>query len=112
LWALTRAAQPADQKHPFGHSKAEYFSSGLEGALIIIAAVSIASHIYRIVPQIPKGQVATSGQVVKLANLYGKARLLGYALYRVDMDASDIPWHRVINAKGEISHSPLRHGTE
>jgi cation diffusion facilitator family transporter len=42
LWALTRAAQPADQKHPFGHSKAEYFSSGLEGALIIIAAVSIA----------------------------------------------------------------------
>jgi len=42
LWALTRAAQPPDRTHPFGHSKAEYFSSGIEGALIIVAAVSIA----------------------------------------------------------------------
>jgi cation diffusion facilitator family transporter len=42
LWALTRAAQPADATHPFGHSKAEYFSSGLEGALIVVAAASIA----------------------------------------------------------------------
>lgn len=42
FWALTRAAQPPDQTHHFGHSKAEYFSSGLEGALIIVAAVSIA----------------------------------------------------------------------
>lgn len=42
VWALTRAMQPADATHPFGHSKAEYFSSGLEGALIIVAAISIA----------------------------------------------------------------------
>jgi cation diffusion facilitator family transporter len=42
FWALTRAAQPPDRTHHFGHSKAEYFSSGLEGALIIVAAVSIA----------------------------------------------------------------------
>ncbi|HEY9667018.1 MAG TPA: cation diffusion facilitator family transporter [Coleofasciculaceae cyanobacterium] len=42
LWALTRAAQPPDATHPYGHSKAEYFSSGLEGALIIVAAFSIA----------------------------------------------------------------------
>jgi cation diffusion facilitator family transporter len=42
LWALTRAMQPADATHPFGHSKAEYFSSGLEGALIVVAAASIA----------------------------------------------------------------------
>jgi cation diffusion facilitator family transporter len=42
LWAITRAAQPPDETHPFGHSKAEYFSSGLEGALIIVAAASIA----------------------------------------------------------------------
>lgn len=68
--------------------------------------------IYRIVRQIPKGQVATYGQVAELAGLYGKPRLVGYALYRVDMRLSDIPWHRVINAKGEISHSPLRHGTD
>lgn len=42
LWALTFATKPPDIKHTFGHSKAEYFSSALEGALIIVAAVSIA----------------------------------------------------------------------
>jgi cation diffusion facilitator family transporter len=42
FWALSYAAKPPDEEHPFGHSKAEYFSSGLEGALIVIAAISIA----------------------------------------------------------------------
>ncbi len=42
LWALTYADKPADAEHAFGHSKAEYFSSGAEGALIIVAAISIA----------------------------------------------------------------------
>lgn len=74
--------------------------------------MSTYDNIYAIVRQIPEGQVATYGQIAELANLYGKARLVGYALYRVDMRSSDIPWHRVINAKGEISHSPLRHGTD
>lgn len=74
--------------------------------------MSTYDDIYRIVRQIPEGQVATYGQVAELAGLYGKPRLVGYALYRVDMRLSDIPWHRVINAKGEISHSPLRHGTD
>ncbi|MDO8416979.1 MAG: cation diffusion facilitator family transporter [Agitococcus sp.] len=41
LTMLTIAARPADDDHAFGHSKAEYFSSGVEGALILIAAVSI-----------------------------------------------------------------------
>lgn len=42
FWALSYAAKPPDAEHPFGHSKAEYFSSGLESALIVIAAISIA----------------------------------------------------------------------
>ena len=42
LWALTLAAQPPDREHTFGHTKAEYFSSALEGGLIIVAAISIA----------------------------------------------------------------------
>jgi cation diffusion facilitator family transporter len=42
LAMLTVAARPADEEHAFGHSKAEYFSSGVEGTLILIAAVSIA----------------------------------------------------------------------
>ena len=41
VWALSLAAQPPDEEHTFGHSKAEYFSSGLEGALILVAAISI-----------------------------------------------------------------------
>lgn len=41
LWALTVAARPADYEHTFGHSKAEYFSSALEGVLVLVAALSI-----------------------------------------------------------------------
>ena len=41
LGALTIADQPADDRHTYGHDKAEYFSSGVEGMLIIVAAVSI-----------------------------------------------------------------------
>jgi cation diffusion facilitator family transporter len=40
-WALSLAAKPADASHPYGHSKAEYFSSGVESALILVAAVAI-----------------------------------------------------------------------
>ena len=42
LSMLTVAARPPDEMHAYGYSKAEYFSSGLEGALILLAAVSIA----------------------------------------------------------------------
>lgn len=68
--------------------------------------------IYQIVRQIPWGKVATYGQVAELAGLAGKARLVGYALYRVPLDSDDIPWHRVINTKGEISHSVWRKGSD
>jgi cation diffusion facilitator family transporter len=42
LSMLTVAARPADEDHTYGHSKAEYFSSGVEGTLILLAALSIA----------------------------------------------------------------------
>ena len=57
---------------------------------------------YAIVRQIPKGQVATYGQVATLAGFPGQARQVGYALNRLT-DDYDIPWQRVINAKGQIS---------
>ncbi len=41
LWAISVAIQPADDDHAFGHGKAEYFSSGVEGALIFVAALAI-----------------------------------------------------------------------
>lgn len=41
FWMLTLAALPPDEEHDYGHTKAEYFSSGVEGALILVAALSI-----------------------------------------------------------------------
>jgi cation diffusion facilitator family transporter len=41
LAMLRVAAKPADEEHPYGHTKAEYFSSGVEGTLILLAAGSI-----------------------------------------------------------------------
>lgn len=43
LMMVTIAARPADDDHPYGHHKAEYFSSGFEGILIILAAVGIVA---------------------------------------------------------------------
>jgi cation diffusion facilitator family transporter len=42
LWMLQVAARPADAEHEYGHTKAEYFASGLEGFLILLAAFAIA----------------------------------------------------------------------
>ncbi len=58
--------------------------------------------IYGTVRRIPRGRVATYGQVAALSDLPAQARLVGYALAALDTD-SDVPWHRVINARGEIS---------
>jgi len=49
LWMLRLAAAPPDAEHPFGRSKAEYFSSGIEGALIVLAAGGI---VYAAVPRL------------------------------------------------------------
>lgn len=58
--------------------------------------------IWSVVKKIPRGRVATYGQVATLAGLDGHARQVGYALHNLP-DSSRVPWHRVINAKGEIS---------
>lgn len=60
------------------------------------------ARIYKVVRRIPKGRVATYGQVATLAGLGGHARQVGYALSALPED-STVPWHRVINARGEIS---------
>jgi len=58
--------------------------------------------IYNIVSQIPRGRVATYGQIAELAGIPGQPRRVGYALSALPK-GSNVPWHRVINAKGEIS---------
>ncbi|HXV13449.1 MAG TPA: MGMT family protein [Candidatus Krumholzibacteria bacterium] len=57
--------------------------------------------IYRVVRRIPRGRVATYGQVAELAQASGP-RQVGYALHALP-DGSDVPWHRVVNAQGRIS---------
>lgn len=59
--------------------------------------------IYDVVVRIPKGRIATYGQVAVLAGLPRQARLVGYALHALPAAESRVPWHRVVNAKGEIS---------
>jgi len=58
--------------------------------------------IWDVVRQIPKGHVSTYGRVAQMAGLGNQARLVGYALHQLP-EGTDVPWHRVINAKGRIS---------
>jgi methylated-DNA-protein-cysteine methyltransferase related protein len=58
--------------------------------------------IHRIVSRIPRGRVATYGQIAELAGIPGQARRVGYALSALP-SATAVPWQRVVNAKGEIS---------
>ena len=58
--------------------------------------------IHAVVAMIPRGRVATYGQVAALAGRPGQARQVGYALAALRPD-TDLPWHRVVNARGEIS---------
>jgi methylated-DNA-protein-cysteine methyltransferase-like protein len=58
--------------------------------------------IYAVVRRIPRGRVATYGQIAELAGLGGHARQVGYALHALT-DEPAVPWHRVVNARGEIS---------
>jgi cation diffusion facilitator family transporter len=67
LAMLTVAARPADEDHAYGHSKAEYFSSGVEGGLILVAALSIAvTAVARLIAPKPLAELGL-GLVVSLA---------------------------------------------
>lgn len=66
------------------------------------AASDSYREIYAAVSRIPKGRVATYGQIAAIAGLRRQARLVGYAMHALPAD-SDVPWHRVVNAAGKIS---------
>jgi cation diffusion facilitator family transporter len=77
LAMLTVAARPADEHHSFGHSKAEYFSAGVEGGLILLAALSIAvAAIRRLLAPQPLEQIGLGLAVSVAAGLVN----LGVAL--------------------------------
>jgi methylated-DNA-protein-cysteine methyltransferase related protein len=64
--------------------------------------MSTYDQFYDVVRRIPSGRVATYGGVALEAGLPGRARQVGYAMAALP-DDHDVPWHRVINARGEVS---------
>lgn len=58
--------------------------------------------IWETVRHIPKGKVAIYGEVAEQSGLPNHARLVGYALHNLP-NKTNVPWHRVINSRGEIS---------
>ncbi|MEJ2736497.1 MAG: MGMT family protein [Anaerolineae bacterium] len=63
---------------------------------------SFFAQVYEVVRRIPSGKVATYGQVARLLGKPRAARTVGWALHSLP-EGSDVPWQRVINAKGTIS---------
>src|SRR5512139_1001499 len=60
--------------------------------------------IYSVVKKIPRGRVASYGQVARVAGMERHARLVGYALHALSHSNSlKVPWQRVINAQGYCS---------
>ena len=82
----------------------QFFRNPLPTNLCILQSLAVKRYelIWSVVRKIPRGRVATYGQVAELAGLEGHARQVGYALHNLP-DHSNVPWHRVVNAKGEIS---------
>lgn len=77
LAMLTVAERPADQEHPYGHGKAEYFSSGVEGTLILIAAISISgAAVNRLISPKPLEEIGVGLAIFIVASLVN----LGVAL--------------------------------
>jgi len=66
---------------------------------------SLYERIYEVTRRIPSGRVATYGQIARLAGIPKGARQVGYAMAALGRGRPrpDVPWHRVVNAKGESS---------
>jgi methylated-DNA-protein-cysteine methyltransferase-like protein len=64
--------------------------------------------IYAVVRRVPRGRVATYGQIAAVAGLANSARQVGYALHALPA-GSAVPWHRVLNARGSV-RLPGHHG--
>ena len=73
--------------------------------------VSFDRRVVCVVTRIPRGQLATYGQIADLIGAWGCARQVGWALRRLKLP-SDVPWYRVVNAQGRISMSLSREGSD
>lgn len=69
------------------------------------ASIGFFERVYQVVRLIPPGQVATYGQIAAIVSHRGAARTVGWALHSLT-EGADVPWQRVINARGQISLTP------
>jgi len=67
-----------------------------------MAPESLHRRIHKVVSRIPRGRVATYGQIARIAGIPRQARLVGYALHALPA-GTRVPWQRVVNAQGGIS---------
>lgn len=78
------------------------FDGRLENVGTVSPDVSAYRRIYAVIRRIPRGRVATYGQIAALAGMPRHARQVGYALANAPDDVN-IPWHRVLNSSGRVS---------
>ena len=78
-----------------------------------MSELSRNQQVWLVVSEIPEGKVATYGQIAEMADLPAGARVVGNILSQLP-PGSQLPWHRVINSKGEISfpHGSPRYQTQ
>jgi cation diffusion facilitator family transporter len=89
VFSMFVAARPADRDHPYGHGKVEFLSAGIEGALIVVAAVLIA---VEAIGQLIRGGAPhdLSLALISLAALSGGNALLGFYLLRTGRAAQSL----------------------
>ncbi|MFZ2489790.1 MAG: methylated-DNA--[protein]-cysteine S-methyltransferase [Anaerolineae bacterium] len=74
---------------------------------------SFFAQVYAVVRHIPRGQVASYGQIAALLGHPRAARTVGWALAALrEQEVSDVPWQRVINAQGRVSIRNMEHAPE
>jgi cation diffusion facilitator family transporter len=97
LWMVTIAARPADDDHPYGHHKAEYFSSGFEGVLIIAAALAIMwAAANRLMNPVPLEQLSWGMTLTVVSSALNG--LLAWVMFR----AAKV--HRSVALEGDARH--------
>ena len=75
----------------------------MNGKIRKAAPNNFFSRVHALVRKIPRGRVATYGQIARALGAPGAARTVGWAMRACD---ENIPWHRVVNARGGISVRP------
>jgi cation diffusion facilitator family transporter len=97
LMMVTVAAQPPDDDHPYGHHKAEYFSSGFEGVLILVAALAImAAAVHRFFNPQPLEQLGLGLALSMISSVLNGA--LAFAMLRKARE------HRSMALEGDARH--------